>query len=74
MAWVHLGAVWKTTVRTPSVIAMPREPMSNSGLRPTRSMNAMATNVKITFTAEMIVEVRKARLSSNPTALQIRLE
>ena len=46
----------------------------SSGLRPMRSIRPIATKVKITLTALMIVEVRNALLSPKPTAPQIRLE
>ena len=39
------GAVPKITAMTPSVKAIPAEPVSSSGLRPIRSMSKIATTV-----------------------------
>ena len=68
------GAVAKTTASVPSVAAIPNEPTSRSGLRPTRSIRRIATIVKTTLTMLMIVEVLKASVSSKPTEAQIRFE
>ena len=58
----------KASAMIPSVTAMPTEPMSRSGRRPTLSMSAMAMNVTSTLVTEVIVEIMNDWLSSNPTA------
>jgi hypothetical protein len=43
-------AVPNTTASAPSVTAMPTEPIISSGLRPKRSIEAIATSVVTMFT------------------------
>ena len=53
---------------SPSVTAMPKEPVSRSGRRPILSMSAIAMNVTSTLVTDVIVEIMNDWLSSNPTA------
>ncbi|SKU92217.1 Uncharacterised protein [Mycobacteroides abscessus subsp. abscessus] len=58
----------------PRVAAIPAEPMSNNGLRPTRSISAMATSVVAILVIEVITVMVKDELSPNPTACQSTFE
>ena len=62
------------TAMVASVIAMPAEPISNSGLRPILSISAMATSVVAMLTIEVMTVIRKDWLSSKPTACHSTLE
>ena len=53
---------------------MPAEPISNSGLRPTLSINAIAMSVVAMFVIEVITVMMNAWLSPNPTACHSTLE
>ena len=50
------GAIAKITAMAPSDSAMPTEPTSNSGLRPTLSTSRIATMVTVTL---MVAEIRE---------------
>ena len=63
-----VGAVPKTTVIVARVTNIPTEPISSSGLRPTRSINAIAMNVATMLTVELITPVSRASSSLKPTA------
>src|SRR5690348_3043717 len=52
---------------TASVIAMPAEPTSSSGLRPIRSTSAIATSVTSTFTMDVATVILKESASLKPT-------
>ena len=58
----------KAIAMSPSDTAMPAEPMSSSGRRPTLSISAIAMNVTATLVTAVIVETRNACDSSKPTA------
>ncbi|SKX06606.1 Uncharacterised protein [Mycobacteroides abscessus subsp. massiliense] len=64
----------KTIAIVLSVTAIPAEPMSSKGLRPTRSINAMATSVVAMFVMEVITVMVKDELSPNPTACHSTFE
>ncbi len=62
------------TAIVPSVTAMPTEPISSSGLRPTLSISAIAISVVAMLVTEVITVMTNAWLSPNPTASHSTLE
>src|SRR5450755_2261855 len=67
-------AVPNTIASAPSVTNIPIEPMISSGLRPKRSIEAIATRVVTTFTAPVITVMISELLSLNPAACHSTLE
>src|SRR5450755_535253 len=67
-------AVPNTTASVARVMAMPIEPIISSGLRPKRSIEAIATRVVTTFTAPVITVMINELLSVNPAACHSTLE
>src|SRR5882757_9410465 len=67
------GAVPKITAIVPSVTAMPVDPTSSSGLRPTLSISAIAINVVRMLMIDVITVMTNDELSVNPTASQSTL-
>src|ERR1700694_5802800 len=67
-------AVPNTTVSAPRGTAMPIEPIISSGLRPKRSIEAIATRVVTTFTTPVITVMISESLSVNPAACHTHLE
>ena len=67
-------AEWKQNAAVPSEMAIPAEPTSNNGFRPTRSMTAMATNVPTMLTKALTTLISRDRSAPNPTACQRVLE
>ena len=64
----------KITAIVPSVTAIPTEPTSSNGLRPTLSISAMAISVVAMLVTEVITVMMNDWLSSNPTASHSTLE
>ncbi len=62
------------TAIVPSVTAMPTEPTSSSGLRPTLSTSAIAISVVAMLVTDVMTVMMNAALSPNPTASQRMLE
>src|SRR5271165_965553 len=60
----------KTTVMVASINAIPADPASNSGLRPTLSISAIATSVIRTLTPVVTNAMVNDDFSPNPTASQ----
>jgi hypothetical protein len=69
-----VGAVAKMAASAPSETAIPIEPTSSSGLRPKRSIVAIATSVVRMLVTLVITVMRRALLSENPTESQRTLE
>src|SRR5450432_1057262 len=67
-------AVPNTTASVPRVMAMPIEPIISSGLRPKRSIEAIATSVVTMFTAPVITVISSELLALNPAACHSTLE
>ena len=64
----------KTNAMIPSVIVMPIEPMISSGLRPTRSIVAMAMSVVTMLTIAVMTVIMNESASLKPTACQRTFE
>src|SRR5450631_3007731 len=71
---VFSAAVPNTTASVPRVTDMPIEPIISSGLRPKRSIEAIATSVVTMFTAPVITVMISESLSVNPAACHKTLE
>src|SRR5450755_3960020 len=67
-------AVPNTTASVPRVTTMPIEPIISSGLRPKRSIEAIATRVVTMFTAPVITVISSELLSVNPAACHSTVE
>src|ERR1035437_5223800 len=67
-------AVPNTTASAPSVTAMPIEPIISSGLRPKRSIEAIATRGGRMFTAPVITGISSELLALNPAACHSTVE
>src|SRR5450755_2094493 len=67
-------AVPNTTASVPRVTAIPIEPIISSGLRPKRSIEAIATSVVMMFTSPVITVMISESLSVNPAACHSTLE
>ena len=63
-----------TTVIVASVTDMPADPASSSGLRPSRSMSAIATKVMSTLTPVVTRAMVNDDFSPKPTASQSKSE
>ena len=64
----------KVQLIAPRVRAITTEPISSNGLRPTRSMNRIATNVVITLVTEVITVTTRLSVVLKPTACHSTLE
>src|SRR5690606_37741821 len=75
-AGVPVSLSWPSTTGTPqkmidtvaSVMIIPADPSSSSGLRPILSITAIAINVVATFTTEVMTVTHRASASLKPTA------
>src|ERR1700679_2529300 len=63
-------ALVETTVSVASINAIPADPASNSGRRPSLSISAIATNVITTLTPVVTSAMVNDDFSPNPTASQ----
>src|ERR1035437_2351225 len=67
-------AVPNTPASAPSVTAMPIEPIISSGLRPKRSIEAIATRVVTMFTAPVTPVISSELLALTPAACHSTVE
>src|ERR1035441_7898976 len=68
------AAVPNTTASAPSVTAMPIEPIISSGLRPKRSIEAIATSVVTMLMAPVITVISSEVLELNPASCHSTVE
>ncbi len=69
-----LEAKLNASAITPSDIAMPTDPVSRIGRRPTLSTSRMATIVTTTLVTDVITVISRELLSVKPTAFQSVVE